>query len=183
MSEGNQVWQAQTATITDPNEGTHIANHVEECSPFSRAFAICSLWNHYLTIVSKTLIFTVQMLRAVAKKWSIGSSDGWKLTGDPCTGPAVDETEISNPGIKCDCSFDNGSICHITQMKVYALDKTGELPEELANLTFLWDLVQNKFLMDQFVNLWDIHDRNLAQNYLTGSLPDFLGNLTGMQHL
>eukprot|EP01018_Ginkgo_biloba_P030388 Gb_19707 [translate_table: standard] len=121
--------QAQTATITDPNE--------------------------------------VQMLRALAQKWNIDSSASWNLT-DPCTGPAVDTTDIRdpaiNPAIKCDCSFNNGSICHITRMKVYALDKTGELPEELANLTFLRDL-------------------NLAQNYLTGSLPAFLGNLTGMQYL
>eukprot|EP01018_Ginkgo_biloba_P030392 Gb_19705 [translate_table: standard] len=205
------------------------------------------------------------MLRALAQKWNIDSSASWNLT-DPCTGPAVDTTDIRdpaiNPAIKCDCKFNNGSICHIVQMKVYALDKTGELPEELANLTFLWDLAKidfntpvqqidlilnttentlsadrqeytalnswritpdrhavqdinhpvtiesilplscnltnflisetqnwfmnsdlNKFPMDQLVNLWDIRGRNLAQNYLTGSLPDFLGNLTEMQYL
>jgi Leucine-rich repeat (LRR) protein len=49
-------------------------------------------------------------------------------------------------------------------MKVYALDKTGEIPEELANLTYLFDL-------------------NLGQNYLTGPIPAFLGKLTRMQYL
>jgi serine/threonine protein kinase/Leucine-rich repeat (LRR) protein len=49
-------------------------------------------------------------------------------------------------------------------MKVYAQDISGEIPEELANLTYLWDL-------------------NLAHNYLTGPIPAFLGNLTMMQYL
>jgi serine/threonine protein kinase/Leucine-rich repeat (LRR) protein len=69
-----------------------------------------------------------------------------------------------NPAFKCDCTFNNGATCHITHLKVYAMDITGQIPAELANLTYLSDL-------------------NLRQNYLTGPLPAFLGNLTQMQYL
>ncbi|KAH9287896.1 hypothetical protein KI387_032013, partial [Taxus chinensis] len=100
-------------------------------------------------------------ISSLSKKWSIESSATWNLT-DPCSGPANSTGEIENPGIKCDCSSE--TVCHVTQMKVYALDKTGQLPEELAILTYLFDL-------------------NLAQNYFYGPMPAFLGNLTKMQYL
>eukprot|EP00253_Pinus_taeda_P031668 PITA_31668 len=110
----------------------------------------------------------VKVIKSLAQKWNIESSATWNLTGDPCTGLAIDSTPITdlhmNPAFKCDCTFNNRKTCHIIQMKVYAIDKTGQIPPELVNLTQLWDL-------------------NLAQNYLTGPIPAFLGNLTQMQYL
>eukprot|EP00253_Pinus_taeda_P024115 PITA_24115 len=115
-------------------------------------------------------------LKSLAQKWSTdlktSNSNTWKtpwnLTGDPCTGRAIDSTDIldqsMNPAFKCDCTFNNGNTCHITQLKVYAMDITGQIPPELANLTQIWDL-------------------NFGQNYLTGSIPAFLGNLTKMKYL
>ncbi|KAG0494598.1 hypothetical protein HPP92_005592 [Vanilla planifolia] len=50
------------------------------------------------------------------------------------------------------------------QCKVYALDVAGKIPEELRNLTYLWDL-------------------DLRQNFLTGQFPSFIGELTSMQYL
>lgn len=88
----------------------------------------------------------VAVLKSLAQKWSIDikTSSTWNLTGDPCTGRAIDSTPITdssmNPAFKCDCSFDNQTSCHIVQMKVYEQDISGEIPEVLANLTYLWDL-------------------------------------------
>ncbi|KAI6691657.1 hypothetical protein NL676_028485 [Syzygium grande] len=48
--------------------------------------------------------------------------------------------------------------------KVYAMSVAGPIPDELWNLTYLFDL-------------------NLAQNLLTGSLSPSIGNLTRMQYL
>ncbi|XXG68707.1 hypothetical protein AAC387_Pa06g1728 [Persea americana] len=107
-------------------------------------------------------------LNSIFQKWGVSAFPTWNTTGDPCTGSAVDGQSISsdsiNPAIKCVCTFNNGTTCHITQMKVNALDARGPIPEELGNLTKLFDL-------------------NLLKNYLTGPLPAFIGNLTDMQYL
>ncbi|CAL5390123.1 unnamed protein product [Camellia sinensis] len=110
----------------------------------------------------------VTALNSIFKKWAIvAASNQWNISGEPCSGAAIDGTSIEtsngnyNPGIQCEC---NGTICHITHLKVYALDVTGVIPDELWTLTYL-------------VNL------NLAQNYLTGPLSASIGNLTRMQYL
>ncbi|XP_058071766.1 probable LRR receptor-like serine/threonine-protein kinase At1g56140 isoform X4 [Magnolia sinica] len=69
-----------------------------------------------------------------------------------------------NPAIKCKCTFDNGTTCHITALKVYALNARGSIPYALRYLSHLTNL-------------------NLGRNYLTGALPSFIGDLTSMQYL
>ncbi|KAK9070625.1 hypothetical protein SSX86_011027 [Deinandra increscens subsp. villosa] len=103
--------------------------------------------------------------------WGISETSatqmGWNISGELCTGAAVDSTDFDsnayNPAIKCDCNFPN-STCHITRLKVYAMDAVGPIPEGLWTLTYLTNL-------------------NLAQNYLTGPLSPSIGNLTRMQWL
>eukprot|EP00253_Pinus_taeda_P021104 PITA_21104 len=110
----------------------------------------------------------VTALKSLSQKWSISSSNTWNLTGDPCSGQAIDSTPITdtslNPAFKCNCNFNNGSTCHITKLKVNQKVTTGQIPAELAKLTYLSYL-------------------NLKQNYLTGPIPAFLGNLTRLQYL
>ncbi|KAK9005270.1 hypothetical protein V6N11_042713 [Hibiscus sabdariffa] len=110
-------------------------------------------------------------LNSIFQQWGISARrDQWNTTGDPCSGAALDSdsTDIDNsdynPFIKCDCSFDNRSTCHITRLKVYALNVVGVIPDELWTLTFLTNL-------------------RLDQNYLTGPLSASIGNLTRMQWL
>nr|GMC53331.1 probable LRR receptor-like serine/threonine-protein kinase At1g56140 isoform X1 [Ipomoea batatas] len=107
-----------------------------------------------------------RILNSIFQKWGIqANNQQWNLSGELCTGFAVDSTSMQdtayNPGIKCDCS---STPCRITSMKVYALDVTGVIPDELWNLTSLIDL-------------------DLGQNYLTGTLSPSIGNLRGMQYL
>ncbi|KAL6329769.1 hypothetical protein AAG906_037474 [Vitis piasezkii] len=106
----------------------------------------------------------VRALNSIFQQWGISASNEWNTSGEPCTGAALDSSDIENPGIKCDCSYDSASTCHITQLKVYALDVVGVIPDELWNLTFLTNL-------------------DLRQNYLTGPLSASIGNLTRMQYL
>ncbi|KAL8505344.1 hypothetical protein ACS0TY_016547 [Phlomoides rotata] len=102
----------------------------------------------------------------IFERWGISATNEWNISGNLCSGVAINAIEIGNfnPAIKCDCSFANNSICRITALRVYAMDVRGTLPDELWNLTFLTNL-------------------NLAQNYLTGPLPPSIGNLTRMQYL
>ncbi|KAM4071026.1 hypothetical protein ACB094_11G030300 [Castanea mollissima] len=111
----------------------------------------------------------VRALNSVFKKWGISAQpDQWNISGEPCSGAAINSTSFDdpnqNPFIKCDCSFNYSSTCHITQLKVYDLDVVGVIPEELWSLTFLFNL-------------------NLSQNYLTGNLSASIGNLISMQYL
>ncbi|KAI3510085.1 hypothetical protein L1887_25612 [Cichorium endivia] len=92
----------------------------------------------------------------------------WNISGNICSGAALDNTDFDsgayNPAIKCDCNIPNSTTCHITRLKVYAMDVVGPIPEGLWTLIYLTNL-------------------NLAQNYLTGPLSPSIGNLTRMQWL
>ncbi|KAK4594658.1 hypothetical protein RGQ29_018376, partial [Quercus rubra] len=111
---------------------------------------------------------SVRALNTIFQKWEISAnSNQWNISGEPCSGAAIDDSTTfndpnHNPFIKCECS--SNSICHITQLKVYALDVVGVIPDELWTLTFLFNL-------------------NLGQNYLTGNLSSSIGNLSRMQYL
>ncbi|KAJ8532662.1 hypothetical protein K7X08_012585 [Anisodus acutangulus] len=105
-----------------------------------------------------------RILNSIFQRWGISATNQWNISGELCSGAAIDSTSILefNPAIKCDCS--NRTACHITGLRVYALDVMGEIPDELWSLTFLDDL-------------------NLGQNFLTGTLSASIGNLTRMKWL
>ncbi|KAH1232867.1 putative LRR receptor-like serine/threonine-protein kinase [Glycine max] len=110
-----------------------------------------------------------RVLNAIFDKWSIiANHEHWNISGDLCSGRAIDDTSITdqtyNPFIKCDCFRNNNNTCHITKLKVYALSVVGEIPDELWTLTYLTEL-------------------DLRQNHLTGSISSAIGNLTRMEYL
>nr|XP_043621056.1 probable LRR receptor-like serine/threonine-protein kinase At1g56140 [Erigeron canadensis] len=110
-----------------------------------------------------------RIINAMFSGWGIAPSlvrdMRWNISGEVCSGAAVDSTDFDsnayNPAIKCDCKFPD-SICHITRLKVYALNAVGPIPEGLWNLTYLTNL-------------------KVDQNYLTGPLSPLVGNLVQMQ--
>ncbi|KAK6249221.1 hypothetical protein QUC31_020786 [Theobroma cacao] len=101
----------------------------------------------------------VAALRKIIDYWNLGSK--LNLTVDPCSQNAKWTSEDSNPRVACDCS---SNPCHITLLKIYALDIKGEIPRELFELKELMDL-------------------NLGQNVLNGSIPAEIGQLSKMQYL
>ncbi|XP_057804635.1 probable LRR receptor-like serine/threonine-protein kinase At1g56140 [Salvia miltiorrhiza] len=107
-------------------------------------------------------------LNRMFERWGISATNNWNISGELCSGVATNATDVEtnniNPSIKCDCSYDNNSTCHIILLRVYALSVAGPLPDELWNFTYLTNL-------------------NLAQNYFTGPIPAAIGNLTRMQYL
>ncbi|CAI9784046.1 unnamed protein product [Fraxinus pennsylvanica] len=111
--------------------------------------------------------FEARAINSMFERWGISANDQWNISGELCSGVAIDDgvpIQNFNPGIKCDCSYNNATTCRIIGLRVYALDVVSPLPDELWNLTFLTDV-------------------NLAQNYLTGPLPPSIGDLTRMQYL
>uniref|UniRef100_A0A0D3G0C9 non-specific serine/threonine protein kinase n=1 Tax=Oryza barthii TaxID=65489 RepID=A0A0D3G0C9_9ORYZ len=109
-----------------------------------------------------------EALNDVFAKLGQKAAASWNTTGDPCSGTATDGTDINdssiNPAIKCDCSDQNNTVCHITGLKIYAKDANGQIPGELRNLTHLTYL-------------------NLSKNLLKGPIPPFIGELTAMQYM
>ncbi|XP_011069383.1 probable LRR receptor-like serine/threonine-protein kinase At1g56140 [Sesamum indicum] len=118
------------------------------------------------TTTATTDPLEARALNAMFARWRISATNNWNISGELCSGVAIDDTEIItlNPGIKCDCTYNNRTTCHITALRVYELDITGTIPDELWNLTYMDDL-------------------NLARNYLTGPIPASIGILNRMQYL
>ena len=64
--------------------------------------------------------FAVKALNAVFDKLGLKLWPAW-YSGDPCVGAATNGTNIDiyqdwNPGIRCDCSDHDNTVCHIVQL-------------------------------------------------------------------
>ncbi|CAB4266772.1 unnamed protein product [Prunus armeniaca] len=101
----------------------------------------------------------VSALNKIIDHWDLGNQ--LSLTIDPCTPNVTWASSTANPSVICDCA---GSTCHITHLKIYALDILGEIPRELFELKELIDL-------------------NLGQNVLSGPIPAEIGQLSKLQYL
>ncbi|KAK1429630.1 hypothetical protein QVD17_11844 [Tagetes erecta] len=151
---------SQWAESADPNFGVHIL--VKFCSLIMGILSFCFLVFSIHELVSAQITTDPSEVAAIKKLidyWGLKSK--LDLTIDPCTTGAPWAADTANPRVACDCS---ANICHITHLKIYALDISGELPQELFQLTELMDL-------------------NLGQNILSGSIPPQIGNLLKMQYL
>ncbi|CAL2252610.1 unnamed protein product [Prunus armeniaca] len=110
--------------------------------------------------------------------------------GEPCIGFAINAREFenpaNNPAITCDCTYDKNTTCHITQLRVYALNKRGVFPEEfvaLRYLTFL-SIAINSFsgpIPKELGNLTELTTLSFGSNNFSGTLPPELGNLVKLE--
>ncbi|CAN6683905.1 unnamed protein product [Malus baccata var. baccata] len=112
----------------------------------------------------------VRALNSIFEQWDTQAVSGlWNISGEPCSGSALNGTDFEspndnpdiNPAIECDCTYDNGTTCHITKLRVYALNKRGVFPEEFVALRYLTTL-------------------RIDRNYFTGPLPAFIGNMSAL---
>ncbi|XP_048438725.1 probable LRR receptor-like serine/threonine-protein kinase At1g56140 isoform X3 [Pyrus x bretschneideri] len=111
----------------------------------------------------------VSALNSIFEQWDTQAMPGqWNISGEPCSGSAIDGTDIygdnNNPGIVCNCSYDNGTTCHITKLQVYALNKRGVFLKEFVALRYLTSL-------------------NISKNYFTGPLRAFIGHMSALTEL
>ncbi|XP_034697192.1 probable LRR receptor-like serine/threonine-protein kinase At1g56140 [Vitis riparia] len=85
----------------------------------------------------------VETLNFLFNKWNMTSTEFWNMSGDPCSGPPITPSQYDDiyykQAIKCNCTFNDNTTCHITHLKVLNLNKTGLIPKELTALTFLSD--------------------------------------------
>ncbi|KAK1326026.1 putative LRR receptor-like serine/threonine-protein kinase [Acorus calamus] len=108
-------------------------------------------------------------LNTIFQKWNISSPSVWNVSGDVCSGSAVNGVNLFNEDsynstIKCVCDFNNQSTCHVTELYIDSCGASGEIPSTFMSLKSL-------------EKLW-ASDVNF-----TGNLPDFIGSLTSLQEL
>ncbi|XP_031279525.1 probable LRR receptor-like serine/threonine-protein kinase At1g56130 [Pistacia vera] len=148
------------------------------------SFSLFVVWA--LQLVSAQTITDPAEVAALNKMidyWNLRSK--LNLTIDPCTENAPWASEDANPHIICDCT---ASPCHVTHLKIYALDIFGEIPSELFVLRKLMDLnlgqnVLNGPIPAEIGELSEMQYLSLGINNLTGQVPAELGNLTKLTSL
>ncbi|GAB2236161.1 hypothetical protein Droror1_Dr00027900 [Drosera rotundifolia] len=113
--------------------------------------------------------------------------------------------------VTCDCSFNSGTVCHVTNILLKGLNLSGVFPAEFGNLTQLTliDLSRNYIngsipaslskiplvnialvgnrisgpIPDEFGNISTLQLANFEDNQFSGQLPASLGKLSNLQRL
>ncbi|KAM7524767.1 hypothetical protein LguiA_014669 [Lonicera macranthoides] len=132
----------------------------------------------------------MRALNSLFQQWDLQAPAGsWNISGEPCSGTAINGTKLDdvNPALICNCTLDPIA-CHITQLKINALNKRGVIPEELATLKYLQIIFidENSFTgtLPAFIgNLSRLIVLSVAHNAFYGSIPKELGNLKELEML
>ncbi|KAH7512739.1 hypothetical protein FEM48_Zijuj12G0122400 [Ziziphus jujuba var. spinosa] len=93
-------------------------------------------------------------------------------------------TIISN--ITCDCSFVDGTVCHVKTIVLKRLNLAGVLPEEFGNLTNLEEIdLSRNYISGPIPTTFRAPLRRLSLqgNLLNGSIPKELGDITTLTEL
>ncbi|XP_031474103.2 uncharacterized protein LOC116246385 [Nymphaea colorata] len=162
---------------------------------------------NFRSAAAKLPVEEVAALKAIASK--LGKKD-WNFSVDPCSGKGgwvtADAAKSSLNRVTCNCTFANGTLCHIVAIELKGQNLAGVLPEELSILKFLqtfdvtrnylsgtipitWgslplvrlSLMVNRFsgpIPKELGNITTLQDMTLEANKLAGTLPPELGNLT-----
>uniref|UniRef100_A0A0E0DNX3 non-specific serine/threonine protein kinase n=1 Tax=Oryza meridionalis TaxID=40149 RepID=A0A0E0DNX3_9ORYZ len=139
---------------------------------------------------AKTDPTEVAALNTILGRWSKKASSEWNISGEPCSGVASDPSNWDNfpninPLIKCACTYNNNTVCHITKLGLALNPLSGPLPKELGNLTNLLSLgiSLDNFtgeLPEELGNLTKLQQLRASDNEFTGKIPDYLGSLTNL---
>ncbi|GER53964.1 receptor-like protein kinase [Striga asiatica] len=101
----------------------------------------------------------VQILQTISSRLN---NTHWNLSRNSCNEPTAFNTtywrRVVESIVVCDCSFNNGSVCHVTNIQLRGFNLTGPLPEAFVNLTHLVEI-------------------DLTRNYINGSIPAIFGQL------
>ncbi|KAK8664512.1 hypothetical protein V6N13_084298 [Hibiscus sabdariffa] len=137
---------------------------------------------------------TVRALNSIFQQWQIQAGDSWNMSGEPCSGVALSprdsvfEDPANNPAIRCDCSFRNNTLCHITGLKIERNFFSGPLPAFLGNMSRLKSLSfsHNRLsgpIPKELGNLKELHTPSIDDNSFSGPIPTELAKLNMLHKL
>ncbi|XVE63320.1 hypothetical protein DITRI_Ditri07aG0010600 [Diplodiscus trichospermus] len=144
-------------------------------------FLACCLTN--FGFGAKLPDYEVQYLNDIAK--TLGKRD-WNFSVDPCSGKEGWTTPNPVKGfenaVTCNCSFSNGTVCHVVSIMLKAQNLPGTLPKELVKFPYLQEIdLSRNFLNGTIPPEWgsmQLVNISLLGNRLTGSIPKELGNIS-----
>ncbi|KAK4255939.1 hypothetical protein QN277_008864 [Acacia crassicarpa] len=115
----------------------------------------------------------------------------WNVTRHSCNdggfkNATIDEDIKKN--VACNCTFSNGTVCHVTHIFMTGLSLSGCLPSEFGNLSHLQqlDLSDNKIsgsIPKEMGEITTLEELRLRDNMLNGTLPSSLGKLKELRIL
>ncbi|XP_043702818.1 probable LRR receptor-like serine/threonine-protein kinase At1g53440 isoform X2 [Telopea speciosissima] len=126
----------------------------------------------------------VQALKSIATKLN---NNYWNVSSNSCSGGAglnvtIDSESFSN--VNCNCST---TVCHITNIQLKALNLTGVLPEEFANLSYLQEIdLSRNYLNGSIPTRWaqiPLVIISLLGNRISGSIPKEIGDIATLEQL
>ncbi|GJN09501.1 hypothetical protein PR202_ga27514 [Eleusine coracana subsp. coracana] len=143
----------------------------------------------------------VAALNTIMEIWGLQASPRWNISGEPCSGIAVDNTDVDNdPNIKLGIknlrqnyltgplpSF-IGKFTALQYLSLAHNPLSGPLPKELGNLTNLLSLYLGSSgfsgpFPSTFSKLTNLRILWAPDNDFTGKIPDYLGSLTKLEDL
>ncbi|KAF1898071.1 hypothetical protein Lal_00032835 [Lupinus albus] len=120
----------------------------------------------------------VKALKDIANK--LGKKD-WDFSIDPCS------EEAEENSITCNCSFANGTICHVTNIYMKEQNLPGTLPPELVRLPFLQEIdLSRNYLSGSIPKEWGstkLVNISLLGNRITDSIPREIANISTLRSL
>ncbi|KAG7600462.1 Malectin domain [Arabidopsis suecica] len=113
------------------------------------------------------------------------------LNTDPCevssTGSEWSTISRWKDLVTCDCSFVNGTICHITKINLKRENLQGSLPKEFVGLPLLQEIdLSRNYINGSIPPEWGVLplvNISLHGNRLTGPIPKEFGNITTLTSL
>ncbi|XP_060668621.1 probable LRR receptor-like serine/threonine-protein kinase At1g53430 isoform X2 [Ziziphus jujuba] len=131
----------------------------------------------------------VKILQTISDKlqnphWNISRNSCSRSEGFNMTISEDTNTIISN--ITCDCSFVDGTVCHVKTIVLKRLNLAGVLPEEFGNLTNLEEIdLSRNYISGPIPTTFRAPLRRLTLqgNLLNGSIPKELGDITTLTEL
>ncbi|KAK8594795.1 hypothetical protein V6N13_015711 [Hibiscus sabdariffa] len=136
----------------------------------------------------------VRALNSIFQQWNPPEVNSWNISGEPCSGTALNQSDsvfedpANNPSIRCDCSFNGGTLCHITRLKIDRNYLSGPLPAFIGNMSRLESLSIGTNILSgpipkELGNLKNLSLLSMSNNNFSGTLPPELGNLANLEQL
>ncbi|XVE63321.1 hypothetical protein DITRI_Ditri07aG0010700 [Diplodiscus trichospermus] len=129
----------------------------------------------------------VQCLKDIAK--TLEKTD-WNFSVDPCSGEkGWDRSHVKGleNAVTCNCSFSNGTVCHVVSIMLKAQSLPGTLPKELVKLPYLQEIdLSRNFLNGTIPPEWgstQLVNISLLGNRLTGPIPKEIGNISTLKSI
>ncbi|RVX03873.1 putative LRR receptor-like serine/threonine-protein kinase [Vitis vinifera] len=141
-------------------------------------------YEDHIEVISESV--SVQILKTISTKLNYKY---WNIGQGSCSGGfnrAIDDNSYSN--VTCNCTFNKGTVCHVTNIQLKGLDLDGTLPDEFGNLSYLQELALpgNRIsgsIPHEISNISTLEELVLEANQLGEHLPPSLGKLSHLRRL